>query len=49
MCGEEAVMLKGRQCVAACDTQASKSSPLRRSGPILKREKNVYRRAENYL
>src|SRR6266496_5647736 len=30
--GWKAVMLNGRQCAAACDEQASKRSPTRRSG-----------------
>lgn len=43
-----AVMLNGRQFAAACDEQASKSSPTRRSGLVVKSEKEVYRR-EEYL
>src|SRR5258708_40006933 len=41
-------MLNGRQCAAACAEQASKSSPTRLSGLIVKSEKEVYRR-EEYL
>jgi hypothetical protein len=42
------VMLNERQCAAACDEQASKKSPARRSGLVVKSEKEVYRR-EQYL
>ncbi len=41
-------MLKGRQFAAACDEQANKRSPTRRSGLVGKSEKAVYRR-EEYL
>jgi hypothetical protein len=42
-----AVMLNGR-LLAACDEQASKNSPTRRSGLIVKSGKEVYR-IEEYL
>ena len=41
-------MLNGRHFAAACDEQASKSSLTRRSGLVMKSEKEVYRR-EEYL
>ena len=41
-------MLNGRQCAAAYDEQASKRSPTRLSGLVVKSEKEVYRR-EEYL
>jgi hypothetical protein len=43
-----AVMLNGGQFAAACNEQASKTSPTRRSGLVVKNEKEIYRR-EEYL
>lgn len=40
-------MLNGRQCAAACDEQASKSSPMRLSKLVVKSEKEAYRREEH--
>ncbi len=41
-------MLNGRQFAAACDEQASKRSLTRRSGLVVKSEKEAYTR-EEYL
>jgi hypothetical protein len=43
-----AVMLNGRHFAVACDEQASKNSPTRRSGLVVKSENEVYSR-EEYL
>jgi len=43
-----AVMLNERHFAAACDKQANKNSPARRSGLAVKDEKEIYRR-EKYL
>jgi hypothetical protein len=40
-------MLNERQYVAACDKQANKKSPARRSGLMVKSEKEIYGREEN--
>ncbi len=44
-----AVMLNGRQFAAACDEQASKSSPTRLSGPVTRAKKKSTEESSTYL